>query len=133
MTASVSQAGQAQLDELERLYRVRLGNDLFGNPISRDDLIAFLDANPDTLPVLLDTPAHIAPFFPGSPLYLRLEYDPEISALDTITIYIVTALPFKDARKILRDFYHTWGQDACRKAHQRVFFGVAEPGDLGEE
>ena len=133
MTAQIAQIAQAQRDGLERLYTFRLGNDLFGDPITHDDLSAFLDEHPSIMPVLRDAPAQLVRFFPNRPLYLTLNFDPENPAFDHIGVYVTTLLPIVDALMVEKDFSRTWRHEARRTTQWRVSFSACTPKEMGEE
>ena len=133
MTIQEIHISHAQIAELEQHYTIRLGTDIFGDPISHDDFIAFVQQHPYVLPVLHDAPAVIASLFPNCPLYLSLEYDPEIAAFDHLRVYIATPLELRDLLDRRKRFYYVWGHDAVRRAHNKILFSAVTPGEMATE
>ncbi len=66
---------------IEALYQIR-----------GDDVFAFIEQHPFLVPILLEAPAQIKPYFPESPLALEMFIDPEGIGVRSLLIVIPTRL-----------------------------------------
>lgn len=88
---------KADLEKLEQLYTFR----------ERDEVVNFLEGDPFLVPVLLEAPGKIEPYFGDVMLLLEVHLDPE-EGFKELVLLIPTSLHWKKATKKLEQLGNTW-------------------------
>jgi hypothetical protein len=97
--AAIPLVSPADLDRLAGLYTFR----------ERDEVSAFLAENAFLVPILFEARDKIQEYFPNSPVFLEVRYDPEASDGDPhVVAYIETDLDVEAALNELDRFGDDW-------------------------
>jgi hypothetical protein len=85
------------LDEIQGLYTAK----------GRAEVLAFLEAHPALVPLLLEAAPQLQAYFPDGRLSIERTSDPE-EPIEQLFVAATTGLPFEEARDRLRQFDHSW-------------------------
>src|SRR5690349_12582992 len=78
---------KAEIEQLDQIYTIR----------DREEVLSFLEEHPFLLPVLLEAPERIKPYFGEAALFLKINLDPEDTYFDSVVLVIETNFTAEDA------------------------------------
>lgn len=81
------QISNKEIEQLDQIYTIR----------DREEVLAFLEEHPFIIPVLLEAPERIKPYFGDASLALEINLDPEDTFFDSVVLVIATKLGWKKA------------------------------------
>lgn len=114
------QISLAELEKLEQIYTFR----------EREEVLKFLNEHPFLVPVLLEAPEKIKPFFGEAALYLDINLDPEDDFFDAIVLGVATKYSWEQAMVRREQLVDSWVLSQPLKVRNNLLINVTDSDEV---